>query len=214
VSRAASPSLAVPPIDQSHHPDTPGVALLLNEEHVTQLLELFFSDTAVLFPYISEHHVRSAYQALKDQRFTTITRPFLRLLCAIFAVATIVKADPRRKVSRSTEKADVFYRRAASLATADVARSPVSKQVGNLTCTPDCWLIGRIVHYLLLLFQYSQGTQRPDEGWAMHGLAVRTAMQLGLHSRSHIEDSDVLAQEVRRRVWFNCFILDRYAFQD
>ncbi|KIX97612.1 uncharacterized protein Z520_06390 [Fonsecaea multimorphosa CBS 102226] len=191
VSRAPSPTA-----DQTRdgiRPKDVIVAQLPSEDRVLHWLELYFSDTGILYPFISEQRVRSGYNSLKEQNFGSITRPFLGLLSAIFAVSILVKADPSCTISQNTAEADVYFHRSLSLASESALHST---DIETVQC-------------LLLLSQYCQGTQRPDEGWALHGLAVRTAMRLGLHSSSHIQDTDQLAQEIRKRVWFNCFLLDR-----
>jgi hypothetical protein len=66
------------------------------------------------------------------------------------------------------------------------------------------------VQYLLLMGQYLQGTQKSVEAWAVHGLAVKAAFQLGLHSSEASQAFSPLDREIRKRVWFGCVILDRY----
>ena len=58
--------------------------------------------------------------------------------------------------------------------------------------------------------QYCQGTQKPDDTWALHGLAVRAAIRIGLHSPSVLAKFDGVEREVRKRVWCGCRILDRF----
>jgi hypothetical protein len=67
-----------------------------------------------------------------------------------------------------------------------------------------------IVQYLLLMGQYLQGTQKSVEAWAVHGLAVKAAFQLGLHSSEASKAFSPLDREIRKRVWFGCVVLDRY----
>jgi hypothetical protein len=45
--------------------------------------------------------------------------------------------------------------------------------------------------------------------WATHGLAVRAAFQLGLHSSDLVKVFSPLEQEVWKKTWFGCVILDR-----
>lgn len=66
------------------------------------------------------------------------------------------------------------------------------------------------VQYLLLMGQYLQGTQKSVEAWAVHGLAVKAAFQLGLHSSEASQAFPPLEREIRKRVWFGCVVLDRY----
>lgn len=58
--------------------------------------------------------------------------------------------------------------------------------------------------------QYLQGTQKSVQAWTIHGLAVKAAFQLGLHSKHATESFSPLDQETRRRTWYACIVLDRY----
>lgn len=57
--------------------------------------------------------------------------------------------------------------------------------------------------------QYLQGTQRSVETWTIHGLAVKAALQLGLHSVEASRRFSPLDQEIRKRTWYGCIVLDR-----
>lgn len=65
------------------------------------------------------------------------------------------------------------------------------------------------VQYLLILGQYLQGTQKSVQAWTVHGLAITTAFQLGLHSPKTNKGFPPLECEIRKRVWFGCVLLDR-----
>lgn len=69
------------------------------------------------------------------------------------------------------------------------------------------------VQYLLLMGQYLQGTQKSIQTWTIHGLAVKAAFQLGLHSSEASKRFAPLEREIRKRVWFGCVILDRSVVQ-
>ena len=58
--------------------------------------------------------------------------------------------------------------------------------------------------------QYLQGTQKSIEAWVVHGLAVKAALQLGLHSSEASKGLSSLDREVRKRVWYGCVVNDRY----
>jgi hypothetical protein len=57
--------------------------------------------------------------------------------------------------------------------------------------------------------QYLQGTQKSVEAWTIHGLAVKAAFQLGLHSAEASKRFPPLDREIRKRTWYGCVILDR-----
>ena len=69
------------------------------------------------------------------------------------------------------------------------------------------------VQCLVLLTQYRQGTQKGDETWMLLGKAVRLALQLGLHSSTAFAHLSSLEQEVRKRTWWMCVLLDGYVTQ-
>ncbi|CAN9239827.1 unnamed protein product [Alternaria sp. RS040] len=62
---------------------------------------------------------------------------------------------------------------------------------------------------LLLMSQYLQGSERSIETWNIHGLAVKAAYQLGLHSSDAMLNHSAVEAEIRKRTWFGCIILDR-----
>uniref|UniRef100_A0A0B7JQX4 Xylanolytic transcriptional activator regulatory domain-containing protein n=1 Tax=Bionectria ochroleuca TaxID=29856 RepID=A0A0B7JQX4_BIOOC len=66
-----------------------------------------------------------------------------------------------------------------------------------------------ILQYLLLTSQYLQGTQRSVQTWTTHGLAVKAALSIGLHSRDVMARFTPIEQEMRKRTWFGCVLLDR-----
>lgn len=65
------------------------------------------------------------------------------------------------------------------------------------------------VHFLILWGQYLQGTQRPSEAWAVQGLTVKAAFQLGLHTASRSTSLTPLEREIRKRTWLGVVLLDR-----
>ncbi len=76
-------------------------------------------------------------------------------------------------------------------------------------CLPIDILLVLAVQFLLLMSQYLQGTQRSVETWTIHGLAVKAALQLGLHSSGASSHLSPLVQEYRKRTWYGCVLLDR-----
>ena len=70
-----------------------------------------------------------------------------------------------------------------------------------------------LVQALLLLSNYTQKRNRPNTGWNYLGLAVRTAVSLGLHKEFSHWDITPLQREMRRRVWWGLFIFDSGAYE-
>ena len=66
-----------------------------------------------------------------------------------------------------------------------------------------------LVQALLLMGQYLHGSLELNNCWTVVGLAIRMAQGLGLHLEAGNFTSDIIEQEVRKRVWWSCFIIDR-----
>lgn len=62
---------------------------------------------------------------------------------------------------------------------------------------------------MLLMSQYLQGSQRSIQTWAIHGLAVKAALELGFHSELALQRFEPLEREIRIRTWYGCVVLDR-----
>lgn len=65
---------------------------------------------------------------------------------------------------------------------------------------------------LLLTSMYLQGTEHSISTWNVHGLAVKAAYQLGLHSPDALHQYSTPERELRKRVWYGCVVFDRYVF--
>ncbi|RFU25946.1 hypothetical protein B7463_g10395, partial [Scytalidium lignicola] len=63
---------------------------------------------------------------------------------------------------------------------------------------------------LLLMVQYQQGTMRANQCWLTIGYAIRMAQGLGLHLLISEDTSlPIIDVELRKRLWWGCFCLDR-----
>jgi hypothetical protein len=65
------------------------------------------------------------------------------------------------------------------------------------------------VQYLLLTTQYLQGTRESLQTWSTHGLAVKAALSIGLHSNDGLQNLSPVEREMRKRTWYGCVLLDR-----
>jgi hypothetical protein len=64
-----------------------------------------------------------------------------------------------------------------------------------------------LVQALLLMGQYLHSSLELDNSWIVVGLAIRMAQSLGLHLAT--STPNIIDQEVRKRVWWGCFVIDR-----
>jgi hypothetical protein len=66
-----------------------------------------------------------------------------------------------------------------------------------------------LVQALLLMGQYLNSSLELDNSWTVVGLAIRMAQSLGLHLNATTSSLEAVDQEVRKRVWWGCFVIDR-----
>ena len=66
-----------------------------------------------------------------------------------------------------------------------------------------------LVQALLLMGQYLHGSLELNSCWTIIGLANRVAQGLGLNLDPAIFTSDTIEKEVRKRVWWGTFVIDR-----
>lgn len=157
------------------------------------LLNAYFNTYGSLFPFLHEQKFREIYEDCKARGITKVRRTWLGLLNMIFAMATNVDQGAEVSADRRFQKSNVFFLRAVSLC----------KDAAMRTASLD------IVQYLLLSVLYLQGTQRSMQAWNVHGILVRTAIALGLHSDKSGQRLDPIQQEIRRRTWLTIYCLDK-----
>lgn len=162
------------------------------ERRILQLLHLFFSDTGMLFPYVHHEEIVSTYFTMKRARFVGVRRSWLCLLNIIFAFSTS-SLRPNQTPDDDPTEAAVFFDRACRLTKGFDRRRPTLEMI-------QCFL---------LMSQYRQGTQYFDSVWDLHGMALKTAWHLGLHSKKNPSSISAGEAETRKRTFFGCLLLDR-----
>ncbi|XEV02970.1 hypothetical protein FSHL1_008257 [Fusarium sambucinum] len=164
------------------------------DHEMQRLINAYFTNTGILFPYIHEQEFLDIYHQFRASGFrSNVSRTWLGLLNMILAMATCTSCWEDTGSESHFEQSDVFYRRAQELCQAQMLRGTTLE----------------IVQYLLLTSQYLQGTRKSVQTWTIHGLAVKAAMSIGLHSRDIASKFNPVQQEIRKRTWFGCILLDR-----
>ncbi|KAL7946815.1 C6 transcription factor [Trichoderma barbatum] len=183
------------PHSPQHSPKIPQLpaSTLPPEEEMDALLNAYFDNYGLQFPFLHEPTFRELYDECKVSGFTKVRRTWLGLLNMIFALASNIDQSAEPLAKERFRKSYVFFVRAVSL----------SKESSMQTVSLD------IVHYLLLAVLYLQGTQRSIQTWGVHGILVRTAIALGLHSEQSGRGLDPIQQEIRRRTWLTIYCLDK-----
>ncbi|KAH8886264.1 hypothetical protein GQ53DRAFT_809809 [Thozetella sp. PMI_491] len=162
-------------------------------EETLRLVEQYFSNTGLLFPYIHKESFLETYRELSNTNFRKIRRSWLGLLNMVLAMSTNTSYSNDQSAEQRSAESEVFFARAMALCEKQI-RSGSSLE---------------IVQFLLLMCQYLQGTERSIQTWNLHGLAVKTALQLGLHSTEALNQYSPFEREIRTRTWYGCVILDR-----
>ncbi|KAH6661800.1 fungal-specific transcription factor domain-containing protein [Plectosphaerella plurivora] len=202
VSRLPSPTPAAVMSRRQHHSpqDIPTGATqegsspyyLPPDDQVRTLLGKYFANTGMLFPYIHQHAFMQTYQDVLQER-RPVRRTWLALLNIVLAIATSTDMEDENDSTQRQQRSRVFYSRAMKLG-------------GGFAATHASL---ETVQYLLVTSQYLQGTSTSSQTWAMHGLAVKAALQLGLHSPQALKRHPQHEQEDGKRTWFGCVVLDR-----
>jgi hypothetical protein len=163
-------------------------------EEMDALLDIYFDTAGLVFPFIHEETMRNTYTECRLNGFTRARRTWLGTLNMMFAMASSFDRDYVASAKKRFERSNVFYKRALELC------GELSKRVISL----------EIVHYLLLVVIHCQGTQRSVQAWNNHGLVIRSAIALGLHSESTGTVAiDPVQAEYRRRTWAIIYCLDK-----
>uniref|UniRef100_A0A0D2Y6G0 Zn(2)-C6 fungal-type domain-containing protein n=1 Tax=Fusarium oxysporum (strain Fo5176) TaxID=660025 RepID=A0A0D2Y6G0_FUSOF len=176
-------------------PDTGPKAMttLPPAEEMDRMLDVYFKTAGTVFPFIHEESMRKTYTTCRANNWTRVRRTFLGTLNVIFATIASADRDAIPSARERQKKSNVFFKRATDLC------GELSKQVISI----------EIVQYLVLVVIHCQGAQRSVQAWNILGLAVRSAMALGLHSAQAREGFDELQAEYRRRTWVVIYCMDK-----
>ncbi|EON65107.1 hypothetical protein W97_04343 [Coniosporium apollinis CBS 100218] len=162
-------------------------------EEADELLATYWRVVHPLYPFLDEASMSSAYHNVWSEERQSCGEPtFLCLLNLIFALScTIVDSVNAEKRSAS---ADIFFGRARDLLSFDLLRHPS-------LLTVQCFLV---------LGQYLQSTNDPQQCWIQVGLAIRVAQSLGLHLPTTSSQAETgQHRELLRLVWHGCVLMDR-----
>lgn len=175
----------------------------------------FFSDTGALFPFVHGPSFMETYERVKKKNFRKSRRSWLGLLNAILTMATVTSASWNVTATDRAAKAEVFYKRAKALCLDQMLHN-ASLETGESVNSVRILFVpiftdptSTSVQAMLLMSQYLQGTHRSTTTWNIHGLAVKAAFQLGLHTTSSSKIYSELEREIRLRTWYGCIMLDR-----
>ncbi|KAK1985290.1 fungal-specific transcription factor domain-containing protein [Colletotrichum cereale] len=163
------------------------------EDEVTRLVRQYFGDTGFLFPYIHEESFWKTFAHYQSIGMRNARRSWLALLNMILAIATSTTSVATLGLGDRQAISEAHYRRAKFLSRTEAMAG------ANL----------ETVQAMLLMSQYLQGSQRSVQTWAIHGLAVKAALEMGFHSELALQRFEPIERETRIRTWYGCIVLDR-----
>lgn len=160
------------------------------------LLDAYFARVHRLYPFVHEQTFRLDYERIylrQDPESLAESRPVsIALLYMVFAHG----AEFCKSLSETEAvgMAADFVDKAKRIVFAQMFRQESLE----------------LVQSLLLMCQYLQSTLELNQCWSLVGLMTRTAISLGLHFNPPASESlTTIEREVRKRVWFGCFMIDR-----
>ncbi|OQU94897.1 Fungal specific transcription factor domain-containing protein [Cladophialophora immunda] len=156
------------------------------------LVDGYFKYVHQLYPFIHEPSFRKDYESVwnADSSHGEQALSF-GLINLVFALGS--EFADGTTMDRSPNRASGFMSRAKAIIYANLFRT------GSL----------EIVQALLLLCLYLQGTSELNKCWNLVGLMIRMAYGIGLHMDPARFGVGHIEKEMRKRIWWGCFNLDR-----
>ncbi|KAJ3011872.1 hypothetical protein HKX48_006610 [Thoreauomyces humboldtii] len=177
---------ALPPLQNAQR--NPG---FIPPEALNELIGLFFH---YLTPVLRLIHQPTFYANIASQS------PLL--LNSMYALAARFSSHPAIQTEVCYNAGDMFYIKAREM-------------VDHYMDVPNA----STVTALLILANYAAESGRGSAAWMYSGMAIRMAQELKLNVEPDFDETlssigsnlTWLEKESRRRLWWNCFVLDRYA---
>lgn len=176
------------------------------------MLETFFSDINSTWEYLYEPAFRETFSHAVETDFKHVRRSWLGLLNLILAMVKRRKNADTESAGNVRDPSDIYFSRALVLTTRTMFRRPNLETGRFSSLRYGFWvwsLTLKPVQCLLLTTVYLH-RRTSVQCWMMHGLAVKAAYTLGLHSNEHHANLSERQREMRKRAWWGCVNLDRY----
>jgi hypothetical protein len=160
-----------------------------------KLVDAYFKFRHPLNAYVHEGTFRTRYERLwlseevGGEEPSEANLPWIGLVNLVFTFGSGFSQGG----SRTSGDRVRFFKRAKTLIFSGLLQS------GSIELTQGLLLMGRYFHSSLEL----------NNCWTVVGLAIRMAQGLGLHLDASQFTTNIVEQEIRKRVWWGCFVLDR-----
>ncbi|KAL6252548.1 hypothetical protein RBB50_000267 [Rhinocladiella similis] len=165
--------------------------VLPSRKRADHLLAVYRRLVFTLYPFLDFDEIETLYQRLwtgEDLGPDSLT--FVCLINVVFSLAS--NLDPSITPQDRIANAEVFYDRVQELLPSTIVQEPSMLQV-------QCFL---------LLGQFLQSSNDPEQCWIFVGYAIRVAQSLKLDITSTSAKGPLYRREAMRRVWHGCVLMD------
>ncbi|KAH6668430.1 fungal-specific transcription factor domain-containing protein [Halenospora varia] len=169
-------------------PSSSPYTLPLHDE-MAGLVDVFFSNTGKMFPYLCKKSVLQILQTIGESGTQSLKRSSLCLINTVMALATVYGRE-KTPTPDMVLDGNVFMERALALLPNG---TPQSANLESLQC-------------LLLILQYVQSSKGSTQIWGLHGAAMSLSLQLGMQRQTQAGNS--LQDVISNRVWWMCLLMD------
>ncbi|EJD53845.1 hypothetical protein AURDEDRAFT_110574 [Auricularia subglabra TFB-10046 SS5] len=162
-----------------------------------KLIDAYFERFHFLLPVLDKISFLEDYNRLMDENASHDEAGFMSVVFAVFACAARFVEDPRLTEGVSAEEGGVgmiYYERAMIL-------YYIGNTQGNTQLAQ--------VQAFVLLASFLCSVNCLPQAWLLVGQAVRTAQDLGLHRSPRQLRLKLVKKELRRKVWWSVYVLDR-----
>jgi hypothetical protein len=104
------------------------------EEESSELVQRYFSNTGLLFPYLDETAFMETYQTMRASNFTKVRKTWLGLFNMVLAFAISTAASAGLSAEKRTEMSDLYYQRALGLYHREMFRGSSVELGGYFPC--------------------------------------------------------------------------------
>lgn len=156
----------------------------------SNLVDLFFEHVFPLYPFVHEPTFRKRFAATYGDN-PEMDVPWQSTLNLVFAFGCDYLELPPDQIY---ELSQLFHRRGSELILS--------------VCFDTTTL--EVIQALLLLSAHLQSTMQYNRVWTSIGCVIRSAQGLGLHMDPSAWDISTIDKEMRKRVWWGIYALDRW----
>ncbi|KAL6874721.1 FAD/NAD(P)-binding domain-containing protein [Trichoderma novae-zelandiae] len=158
-----------------------------------ELLQVYFDFHHELTPIFHVPSIMAEFEQILSTRISSGNSHHVYILAILNMICALAAAHSRQRHGGSDTTSRKYYNTAMQLMQPNLLSD---------------WKIEK-VQALLLGARYLQSSSYSDECWTVLGLAIRIAYDLELHRPPDPAQFDCIEQQVRKRVWYACFGLDK-----